>query len=960
MTPARLQEIDELFQAAVAQAPNERNAYLDHRCAGDASLRRDVAALLAADSKVDDFVQIAKGVAADWADRKDRPEFVGQRFGRYEVLERLGVGGMGEVYLAEDVTLHRKVALKLLPRQFTQDADRLRRFEQEAHAASALNHPSIITIHEVGQWDGTHFIAQEFIEGETLNDKVQNTRLPLDEVLDIGCQTAGALAAAHAAGIVHRDIKPANIMLRRDGYIKVLDFGLAKLSTIEPRLDLTEPGRVMGTVNYMSPEQALGKPLDHRTDIFSLGVVLYEIATGTRLFAGRSEAATYNCILNQEPPPLRDVDPALPEELDLVLRRALEKDPARRYHSATDLRDDLRRLAAGSEQTEAGRLAFTRERAHRRSRNLRFAALAALLLALVAGVFFAGSRKDEKRRASPPREIPRKSIAVLPFENLSSGEDAAFASGVQDQVLNDLTRLSELKVISRASVLHYQPGAPRDLREISQQLRVAYILEGSVEQAGDKVRVTARLRDAMRDTQVWTQTYERERADVFAIQSEIAQAIARELRTTLSPAEKADIERQPTRDLSAFTLYTRGQALVNAARASDDSQVNFRAGIELLNEAVARDPSFHVAYCALADAHASVFLYGIDNTPARVAMAEAAVAAARRLSPDSGDTHLASARVLYAGLQYDQAREELEVARRSLPNDPRIILAGAYIHRRQGHWEDATREFERALEFDPLNTELLQDLGSNYTALHRFADLVAVLDRAIALRPDRIGLQLWRGQVALEERADPGPLRAVLEAKMKEDPASAKAQMDTRLTLAFSERDFTGIANALAELGNRRYGTDWARFSRAFGEGLLARMTGDEVTARRAFAADRITQLALVEAQPDYGPAVSVLGLIEAGLGNKEEAIRLGRRAIELLPVGKDSIRGSYMIAHLAIIAAWVGETDLAIEQIRRFEKVTPAGFLYGVLKLSPMWDPLRGDPRFEAIVAAHAPGSSK
>lgn len=618
--------------------------------------------------------------------------------------------------------------------------------------------------------------------------------------------------------------------------------------------------------------------------------------------------------------------------------------------------NDLRRLASGSEQTEAARLAFTHRRAHRRSRNLRFAALAALLLALIAAVFFAGNHTGENRRASRPNEIPRKSIAVLPFENLNPDEDPTLANGVQDQILNDLTKLSELKVISRTSVMRYQVGASRDLREISQQLRVAYVLEGSVERAGEKVRITARLRDATKDTPVWAQTYDRAQTDVFAIQSEIAQAIARELRTTLSPAAKAEIEQQPTRDLSAFTLYTRGKTLVYAARASDDSEANFRAGIELLNEAVARDPSFLVAYCELADAHATVFLYGIDNTPARLAMAEAAAGAARRLSPDSGDTHLASARVLYAGLHYDRARAELEVARRVLPNDPRIIVAGAYIHRRQGRWEEATREFQRALEFDPLNADLLQDLGSNYATLHRFADFTAVLDRAIALRPERIGLHLWRGQVALDERADPRPLRAVIEAKMKEDPASAKAQLDSRLTLTFSEHDFAGIANALAELGDRRYGADWARFSRAFGEGLLARMTGDEAAARRAFAADRIAQLALVEVQPDYGPVVSVLGLIEAGLGNKEEALRRGRRAIELLPIEKDAIRGPYMIAHLAVIAAWVGEKDLALEQIGLFEKITPAGFHYGKLKLDPMWDPLRGDPRFEAIVAAHAP----
>jgi tetratricopeptide (TPR) repeat protein len=313
---------------------------------------------------------------------------------------------------------------------------------------------------------------------------------------------------------------------------------------------------------------------------------------------------------------------------------------------------------------------------------------------------------------------------------------------------------------------------------------------------------------------------------------------------------------------------------------------------------------------------------------------------------------------LYAELNYAAAREELEVARRVLPNDPRIFEVSAYINRRQGRWEESTRDLERVIEFDPLNTDVLHQVASNYEVLHRYREWAAVLDRAIALRPDSTGLRLTRGHVEKDERADTGRLRAEIEAKLKEDPASAKALVDSRLLLAFSERDFVGIANALADLGDRRYGRDWERFSRAFGEGLLARMTGDETAARRAFAADRITQLALVEAQPDYGPSVSMLGLIEAGLGNKEEAIRLGRRAIELLPVAKDSIRGVYLIAHLGIIAAWVGDKDLALDQVNLFNRLTPAGFHYGQLKLDPMWDPLRADPRFEAIIASRAPKS--
>ena len=325
MTPERWRKIEDVFHSAAARPIEEQNGFLKEACAGDESLRREVEKLLKRDRASNrSFDKIASEAAASWMLESERDELIGQSFGRYEILARLGSGGMGEVYLGRDKSLDRKVALKLLPRQFTQDRDRLRRFEQEARAASALNHPNIITIYEIGEWNGAHFIATEYIEGETLRYHMQKGRLELSEILDIGVQTAGALAAAHAAGIIHRDIKPANIMLRQDGYIKVLDFGLAKLSTTSGNPDVTDPGRVMGTVNYMSPEQALGQPVDHRTDIFSLGEVLYELASGHRPFAGNGDAAIYDGILNRTPPPLAEFDALLPAALDQVLRRAVE------------------------------------------------------------------------------------------------------------------------------------------------------------------------------------------------------------------------------------------------------------------------------------------------------------------------------------------------------------------------------------------------------------------------------------------------------------------------------------------------------------------------------------------------------------------------------------------------------------------------------------------------------------
>ncbi len=957
MTPERWRRVTELFQSAVAQSVETRAAFLDEACAEDGSLRWEVEALLAADSKEEGVLEeIASGLAADWAAENDGHGLVGKTLGRYQVFAALGSGGMGEVYLAQDTTLDRKVALKLLPRRFTRDRDRLRRFEQEARAASALNHPNIITIYEVGEWDGARFIATEYVEGKTLGEQMQNPDRPLSLILDIGIQAAGALAAAHAAGIVHRDIKPANIMLRADGYIKVLDFGLAKLMSTRTNLDVTDPGRVMGTINYMSPEQAMGQELDYRTDVFSLGVVLYEIATGHRLFEGKSEAAIYDRILHQPAPPLREFAPTLPVELDQVIRRALEKNPAQRYQSAADLRADLKLLAQGGEQTQAAKIIS----AAQRKRRWRLAAVALPILALVAALFFGVKFAGNNRPTVLPNELSEKSIAVLPFENLNRDqENSFFADGVQDQVLTDLAKISQLKVISRTSVMQYRSAAPRNLRRIGRELGVTFLLEGSVQRAGGRVRVNAQLINAQTDAHLWAETYEGDLVDVFAIQSRIARTIAQQLRAKLSPSERAEIEEKPTSNVAAFESYTRGKILLDAAANNENPEENYRAAVALLTQAVERDPTFLGAYCSLARAHDSAYLSGIDHTNERLALGQAAVESARRLAPNAGETHLAAAMHLYARLDYARAREELNAARITLPGDPATFALSGYVNRRQGRWEESTRDFERVLEVEPYNVDVMQDLALNYSALGANEKWAAILDRAIALRPERIPLRLSRAFIAFYLRGDTRPWRELLEEIHKLDPASSKTFVGYRIALAFFERNGDEVRNALPDLGDGRWGTDAAHFSRAFSEGLLARLQGDEAAAHAAFAADRVAQERIVQAQPEYGPAISMLGLIDAGLGRKEDALREGRRAVELLPISTDAVNGPPMMINLAIIAAWVGDKDLAIEQLRLVNKIS-GGVDYGHLKLDPLWDPLRGDPRFQEIVASLAPTGAR
>src|SRR5207302_1787717 len=542
--------------------------------------------------------------------------------------------------------------------------------------------------------------------------------------------------------------------------------------------------------------------------------------------------------------------------------------------------------------------------------HVRWAAVAIglLLVAALAAAVLSFLRKGPARSLATAVE---KSIAVLPFENLSEEKaNAYFTEGVQDEILTHLARIADLKVISRTSVMQYKSGAPRNLREIGQQLGVAHVVEGSVQRAANKVRVIAQLIDARNDAHLWAQTYDRDLADVFAIQSEIAKAIADQLQAKLSPNEKKAIEQPPTTDLAAFDLYSRAKALLLTAGFSATGEPDLRKAIELLDEAVKRDPSFFDAYCQLAYTHE--YFYGVrgDHTPARLALAEAAVQAATRLRPDAAETHLARAQYLYNGLRdYAGALAELEIARRGLPNDPRLFELTGYILRRRGQQEEGLRNLERAAELDPRNFNTLQQIALSYQALGRYAETIAALDRASAIVPDNAETWANRELFYLCWKADTRPLRQTIDAILAQGPRAIASAADTWFFCALAERDPAAAERALVALGDNPWlsNENPIILSRSFGEGLLARMTKDDERARTAFEAARVQQEKIVQAQPDYGPALCVLGLIDAALGRKDLALDEGRRAIGLTPLEKDVINGSRVLQYFAITAAWAG-----------------------------------------------------
>ncbi len=563
----------------------------------------------------------------------------------------------------------------------------------------------------------------------------------------------------------------------------------------------------------------------------------------------------------------------------------------------------------------------------------------------------------ETTPTSWPTAMPEKSIAVLPFENLSDKkENAYFADGVQDEILTGLARVADLKVISRTSTLQYKVGAEHNLREIGKALGVTHVLTGGVQRAGDRVRVSAQLIDARTDTQLWGERYDRDVADVFAIESELAGKIIAQLKSKLSAEEKAAIEEKPTSDLVAHDLYIRAKTLIATAVYSTPLQEGLFEAVRLLDQAIERDPNFALAYYQLAHAHDLVYFGGTDHTPARLAMADSAIQSLARLLPNSGEAHLALAKHLYWGYHdYDRARAELSLAQKSLPNDPLPFVLAGYIDRRQGRWAESTKNLERAIELDPQNPHVLQQIIGSYDLLRRYADEERIFDRAISVTPKDATLRAARAQLELNWHADTRPLMSTITAIVAEDAREARNIADIWLRGSLCQRDFDGALRALAALPIAGCYDDTIPFPRAWCEAVVADMRGDKAAARAAFTSARAEAAKLVAEQPDYAEGLCVLGMVDAALGHKEDAIREGRRAVELLPVTKDAIIGAHLVEYLALIYAWTGEKDLAFEQLARAVRM-PGHLSYGKLRLDPYWDPLRGDPRFDKIVASLAP----
>ncbi|HYE14565.1 MAG TPA: protein kinase [Pyrinomonadaceae bacterium] len=738
MTPERLQQIEELFHSALALEPHGRADFLARACEGDEALRREVESLLKSHDQGESFIeQSAADVAAELLAGGRAKLEAGRRIARYEIKSLLGEGGMGEVYLARDTHLDRPVALKLLSAHFMADEEHVRRFQREALAASALNHPNIVTVHEVGEWNGRDFLVTEYVEGVTLRTRMRGRRLSPAAAIDIALQVAGALSAAHDAGIVHRDIKPENVVLRPDGLVKVLDFGIAKYAGPARGRDAkhswvkTATGVVIGTTAYMSPEQARGQGVDARTDVWSLGVILYEMVTRRLPFPGKTPTDRVAAILEREPEPLSHLRRGVPAELERIVGRALAKDRDERYARAADLAEDLRKLRVTLGAEPRFRFALPAPaRGLLFSRKRRAVALAALLLVTTAALVAGLSRLPFRQTPTPAPQTEIKSLAVLPLENPSG--DASqdyFADGVTEALITDLAKVGALRVISWPSVMQYK-GARRALPEIGRELNVDAVLTGTVVRSGERVRIAGQLIHATTGRKLWAGNYERELRDVLSLQREVTRDVVGELRVKLSQQEQAQVGEARTVNPEAYDHYLRGRFYLNRQTKGDNE-----AAITALERAVAADPTFAAAHAELAQAYVwKLFFFA----PGEEQWAEKAFVAAEKalaLDPDSGVAHLARGRILWTPANRFPHEKAIREYRRSLTLDPtldeaRNQLAVIYCH--IGAFDEALQESREAVAMNPNNNLANLRIGQVLNFQGKYEQALSVL-RSIPL-----------------------------------------------------------------------------------------------------------------------------------------------------------------------------------------------------------------------------------
>jgi len=862
--------------------------------------------------------------------------------GRYQIIEVLGKGGMGKVYRALDKKLNEEVALKLVKPEIASDKKTLERFSNELKIARKIAHKNVGRMYELMEEKGIHFITMEYVPGEDLKSFIRRAEtLSAGKAISITKQVCEGLAEAHELGVVHRDLKPQNIMIDKEGNSRIMDFGIARSLKAK---GITDAGVMIGTPEYMSPEQVDAKETDQRSDIYSLGVILYEMVTGRAPFEGDTPLSVAVKQKTETPEDPRKLNSQIPDDLSRVILRCMEKDKEQRYQSAGELRSELINIEKGIPTTEKvipKRVPLTSEEIKEKIGKVKWKNLllyggaAVLLVLLILGGFylFTGGQG------------PIDSIAVLPLENLSGDpEQDFFADGMTEVLISNIAQISSLRVISRKSVMRYK-RTEKSLPEIAKELNVDAVLEGSVMRAGDKVRITVQLIQAEPEQHLWTKSYERNLREVLALQSEVAQAVAREIKIKLTPQEEVRFASAQPINPEAYQAYLRG---IDRTRRASYSREDMGMAVQMFERAVELDPSFALAYARLSMAHSQLYHFAYDQTEDCLTKAKTAVDKAFELQPDLPEAHLAFGYYYYWGYRaYDQALKEFAIAEKDLPNDTRILEAVAFIWRRQGNFEDALNNLKKVSEMDPQDNYIALEVATTYMALRRYPEAERYYDRCIFLEPDQIFAYGWKTWNYWLWNGSTEKARSTLEKMPKKIDSSSLLFWFLQ---ELYERNYESALDRLSSASIETIELQEVFIPKAQLAGLIYKLMNEQDQARTSFDSARTILEKEVKEQPDDARMHSSLGIVYAALGRKEEAIQEGKMAVELCPVSKDHNLGVPRIKDLATIYTTVGDYEAALDQIEYLISI-PGYFSVPLLRLDPIWDPLRHHPRFQKLL---------
>jgi serine/threonine protein kinase/Tfp pilus assembly protein PilF len=871
-------------------------------------------------------------------------------FDDYELLKEIGRGGQGVVYRARQKSLNRTVALKVIGVGRWATEAHLRRFRLEAEAAASLNHPSIVPIHEIGERDGYCYFSMNLVEGGQLDEVVRREAISVRRAAELIAKLARTVHYAHEHGILHRDIKPGNVLLDAAGEPHLTDFGLARL--VETESTVTRTTDVLGTPSYMAPEQATGNnaALTRATDVYGLGAVLYQLLTGRPPFAGGTTYETVRLVLENDPRQPRLLNPKVDRDLSTICLKCLEKNLQRRYASALGLAEDLERWLR-REPIQARRTNLFIRGKKWLQRNPTTATVVALSLSLAAALGVIVSKTELLRRPATA------GIAVLPFENLNSDPDSAyFAEGIHEEILTRLASIADLKVISRASTQHYQ-SKPANLSEVGKQLGVANILEGSVQKAGDKVRVNVQLINARNDSPLWAQTYDRTLTDILGVESEIAKGIAESLQAKISGREEQALAVKPTNNPEAYDAYLRGLAFRTRFFYSADS---LWKAIRFFERAVQLDPNFALAWGALSRVHA-LLSFNLGRTTDREA-ARKALEHAQELQPNLPETQLALGYYQYWVLRdYRLGEITFRRLRKILPGSSEVAFALGLVTRRQGNWDDSTAYTEQALALDPRNLELLTDAAWGYAMLRQFTSALKLYDRALDLMPDDSDLMTakaatYQAQGNLKEAAN---FLSQINAQTLSENAFVIKVTQLRLERNYDE----AIRLLQTRLAQFRFRSELLKYSDQVRLALVQRVASDSAGAKATAEEARNVLEQLCKTQPDNEDAWALLALANAVIGDKDSSEQEIARAMMLVPSSKDRVGGPTYEEYLALIQMMLGENSDPISTLAGLLKTPYNGWLYDpmpvtptLLRLDPIWDPLRADHTFQKLCAEKQP----